>query len=154
MTIPFYLITPERIVFQERVVSATLPTPDGEITVLPQHIPLITAVSSGVVKLRAENGDEHILAIHDGVAKVDAMGVTVLAASAERADELIMEQVEKALSDAKNLAQERQSSEADMVQALALVQRETARLHAIRRHHGRRGMSVGGGSRGESGGAA
>lgn len=144
MTIPFYLITPERIVFQERVASATLPTPDGEITVLPHHIPLITVVSSGVVKVRAENGDEHILAIHDGVAKVDAMGVTVLAASAECADELVMEQVEKALSDAKNLAQKQQASDVDITQTLALVQRETARLHAIRRHRGRRGMSVGG----------
>ena len=50
--IPFYLITPERIAYQDFVDSVTLPTPDGEITILPHHVPLITMLGSGVVQLK------------------------------------------------------------------------------------------------------
>ena len=43
------LITPDGPVFEGQVDSASLPTPDGEITVLPHHIPLITVVSPGTI---------------------------------------------------------------------------------------------------------
>jgi F-type H+-transporting ATPase subunit epsilon len=133
MTIPFYLITPEKILFQHEVESATMPTVDGEITVLPHHIPLVTALTYGVIKLRY-GGEEHFVSVADGVVKVDATGVTVLATGAERADELIAEQVEKALYDAKKLAEEKRGSDNEFAQAMLLVQRETARLHAVKRH--------------------
>lgn len=141
MKIPFYLITPEKIVYQEEVDSITLPTVDGEITVLPHHIPLITALAPGVITLK--NGSEvHFVSVMDGVVKVDKMGLTVLSASADRATELVMEQVEKALEDAKKLAQEKKMSETEFLQAMTLVARETSRLHALRRHHSHRGTSI------------
>lgn len=141
MKIPFYLITPEKIVYQEEVESISLPTVDGEITVLPNHIPLITALSPGVITLRNE-GTEHFVSVTEGVVKVDKTGLTVLASSADRATELVMEQVQTALDDAKRMAQEKKTSEAEFLQAMALVARETSRLHALRRHHTRQGISL------------
>ncbi len=141
MKIPFYLITPEKIVYQEEVDSISLPTTDGEITVLPHHIPLITVLSAGVITLRNE-GETHYVSVTDGVVKVDKMGLTVLATSADRANDLVMEQVEKALEDAKKLANEKKMSETEFLEAMTLVTRETARLHALRRHHSHKGVTI------------
>ncbi len=141
MKIPFYLITPEKIVYQEEVESISLPTVDGEITVLPHHIPLITALAPGVITLRNE-GTEHFVSVTEGIVKVDKTGLTVLASSADRATELVLEQVQKALEDAKKLAQEKITSESEFLQAMTLVTRETSRLHALRRHHTKQGIHL------------
>lgn len=141
MKIPFYLITPEKIVYQDEVDSVSLPTVDGEITILPNHIPLITALGHGVITLKNGN-DTHFLSVSEGVVKVDKMGLTVLATSADRATELVMEDVQKALDDAKRMAEEKKTSETEFLQAMALVARETSRLHALRRHRSHKGMSI------------
>lgn len=133
--LPFYLVTPERVVYQGEVDGVSLPTVEGEITVLPHHIPLVTALMHGVIRLH-EGKSQRFLSVSEGVAKVDSMGVTVLTATAEHAEELVMEQVEKALEDAKKLAHERRGSETEFAQAMILVARETARLRAVRRARG------------------
>lgn len=134
--IPFFLITPERTVYQDEVDSVSLPTPDGEITILPHHIPLITMLGPGVVRLRRGN-DENFLSCSNGVVKVDSSGVTVLADSAEKADELVEEEIEKARENARELMLHKKRDSADFAQAVALLERETARLKAVRRHRRR-----------------
>lgn len=134
MTIPFYLITPEKIVFQEEVESATMPTVDGEITVLPHHIPLITALTNGVIQLKT-GSDIHYVSVSEGVVKVDSMGITVLSTVAHRADEMVMEQVEKALEDAKKVMEMKRGSDEEFALAMAVVARENMKLHAMRKHH-------------------
>ncbi len=136
MKIPFYLVTPEKIVFQQEVESATIPTVDGEITVLPMHVPLITALTHGVIQLKT-GSETHYVSVSHGVVKVDSMGITILSTHAERADEMIMEQVEKALADAKKLAELKRESDEEYSQAMLLVAKEGARLHALRKHHTR-----------------
>ena len=49
------LITPDGSIFDGDVDAVSLPTPDGEITVLPHHIPLITVVVPGTVLIRTGN---------------------------------------------------------------------------------------------------
>ncbi len=133
----FSLITPERIVYQDDVDSVSLPTPDGEITVLTGHIPLVTMLGSGVMKLM-KGGTEQFLSCSNGVVKVDHRGMTVLADSADRADELVEADIEKAHEAArKAMTEVRQDSEA-FTHMSALLERETARLKTVRRHRGRK----------------
>src|SRR3989344_2418234 len=47
MTIKFKIVTPERLVYQDEVDQVSLPTQDGEITVLPNHIPLVSILKPG-----------------------------------------------------------------------------------------------------------
>lgn len=131
--IPFFLITPERTVYQDSVDSVSLPTPDGEITILPHHIPLITMLGPGVVRLKKAN-DEHFLSCSNGVVKVDKTGVTVLADSAEKADELVEEEIEKARENAHDLMLHKKRDTADFAQAVLMLEREIARLKAVKRH--------------------
>lgn len=142
--LPFYLVTPERVVYQGQVDGVSLPTVDGEITVLPHHIPLVTALTHGVIRLH-EGKSQKFLSVSEGVAKIDSMGVTVLTTTAEHAEELVIEQVEKALADAKKLAHEKRGSDEEFAQAMAMIARESARLRAVHRARGR-GRAFGGDS--------
>ena len=84
------IITPEKKVFDESVDSVTLPTQDGEITVLPGHIPLISALTSGDIVARAD-GHEIPFAVVGGFVEVDngkEAGIIVLADFAEHVGDI------------------------------------------------------------------
>ena len=85
------IITPEKKVFDESVDSVTLPTQDGEITVLPGHIPLISALTSGDIVARAD-GHEIPFAVVGGFIEVDKNerggSITVLADFAEHVGDI------------------------------------------------------------------
>ncbi len=109
------IITPERLVFEEMVDQVSLPTTLGEITVLPEHIPLITALSSGDIVAVANN--EHIpMAVVGGFleVKTDEKGITnvaVLADFAEHVSELGDDAIEKAKARADELRKQMENKE-------------------------------------------
>jgi F-type H+-transporting ATPase subunit epsilon len=135
----FEITTPERVVLTREAESITLPTAEGEITVLPGHVPLVGVLRSGMVTVR-QNGSEEYLAVSDGFLEIQPGGkVIALADSADRAEELDLARVEEAraraveaLTGAKNV---------DVVSsaaASAALERELSRLKVARRHHARR----------------
>ena len=65
-TIKFEIATPERVVYKNQIRQATLPAIDGDITVLPNHIPLITLLKPGVAMLKMADGQVEYLAIQGG----------------------------------------------------------------------------------------
>lgn len=127
----FEIITPEGQKFQERIYEVVLPTPQGNIGILPHHIPLIAIVSPGVISIRHNENDreenrEH-LATEGGFVEIDGQRVRLLADTAERAEDIDELKVQEALQRAKQLraAAKDQVSLAD---ALSLIERHTARL--------------------------
>ena len=70
----------QRTLFEGEVESATLPTPMGEITVLDNHIPLISLVSPGSVRY-TRSGDEQSLSLAGGVLEVRTENEVVILAS-------------------------------------------------------------------------
>lgn len=129
----FKIVTPERIVFEDAVDAVSFPTIEGEITVLPHHIPLVTLLASGV--LRIKKGKEEIpLAVSGGVVEVTGKHIVVLADTAERADELEEEKIEKAKKAAEKLMQEKRFDAEGFAEATAALERELARLKTIKRH--------------------
>lgn len=137
-TIHFKIVTPERVVFEEDVDAVTLPTADGEITVLPHHIPLVSLLKAGEVRIK--KGHEEIpLAVSNGVIEVDGENIVVLADTAERGDELEEEKIEKAREAAQNLMNAKRGDEEGFAEASAGLERELARLKVVRRHRRSRG---------------
>mgnify|MGYP001591198761 CR=1 FL=1 len=140
MAIQLKIITPERVVLEEKVDSVTIPTTLGEITVLPNHIPLVAILATGVMTLRSGGAETH-LAASGGFAEVlPESRVNILADSAERAEELSWEKVEEAKEAAQKILKEkRHLDESGQAAALGALEREIARLKAIRRRgaHGR-----------------
>ncbi len=90
------IVTPEkRILHEENVAIVTLRTVEGEIGVLPGHIPLYSQLAAGELRYK-KNNDEFFVAIHGGFLEVANSKVTVLADAAARAEELDEAQIEAA----------------------------------------------------------
>lgn len=136
--IEFKIVTPERVVFEDTVDAVILPTVDGEITVLPHHIPLVSLLSAGVLRIK-KGAEETPLAVSSGVIEVDGKRVVVLADTAERADELEEEKIEKARQAAQKLMAEKRTDAEGFAEATAALERELARLKVARRYRKSRG---------------
>ena len=142
MSIQLKIITPERTVYDDNVDEVTMPTPQGEITILPHHIPLVTMLSTGVMTLR-KSGVATYMASTGGFAEVlrDSK-VRILADTADRAEELVTEEVERARERAAKMLAERRTDDVEgHAAALGALERELARLRAVRKrasaHHTR-----------------
>lgn len=106
------IITPERMILEEDVAQVTLPTTEGEITVLPGHVPLISSLGSG--EIVARGGDDDVpMAVTGGFVEVkqsESGGeVIILADFAEHVTE-IEKDIESARSRANELMQQKQNA--------------------------------------------
>ncbi len=121
------IVTPERIVLSEAVESVTLPTREGEITVLENHIPLVSILQPGELLIR--KGDELIpLAVSGGVVQVRQGVLTILADTAERVEEIIEERAEAARARAALILAEKKFDIAEYATISAKMEKELARI--------------------------
>lgn len=109
LTIKFEIVTPEQVVLKEAVVRATIPTTSGEVTILPNHIPLVSVLQPGVIEVQKEDGDIEVIVVSGGFLEVVSGKIVILADYAERAislDPVSIEaariKAEQAKLDAKN----------------------------------------------------
>ena len=109
------IVTPDRLVLEEIVEQVSLPTTLGEITVLPDHIPLITELTSGDIVVVV--GGEHVpFAVVGGFLEVkqNKEGITevaVLADFAEHVSELSEEKIEQAKKTAEDMRKRMENKE-------------------------------------------
>ncbi len=128
----FEIITPERVVFEDEVDQVTLPTAEGEITVLPNHIPLIAVLRPG--EIVAKKGKEEIaMSCSGGFIEVTSDKVMILADTAEKAEELVEEEIEKARERAQKILEEKHIDAEKYTEAAAALERELARLKVARK---------------------
>lgn len=140
--IKFKIVTPERTVFEDEVDQITLPTADGEITVLPNHIPLISILVPGELDLK-KDGEEIAVAVSGGMIEVRKNEMTILADTAERAEEIDLARAEEAKKRAENLKEERiRTDETQYATAAAILEKNLARIKVARKHLTRRGMKI------------
>ena len=132
--IQFEIVTPERVVLKEEITQITLPTKMGEITVLPNHIPLVASLLPGVVHVKKKDGEDEIMSISGGFLEVLKDKVVILADTAERAEELDLAQVEEAHRRAEELKEKaRRGEEVNFAEVTAAIERELARTKAVKR---------------------
>lgn len=100
------IVTPEKLVLEELVESVTLPTLEGEITILPEHVPIIAGLKSGDI-VAVANGEHIPYAVVGGfveIKKIDGMTeVAILADFAEHIADITDEAIEKAKARAAEL---------------------------------------------------
>ncbi len=104
------IITPERIILDEAVDQVTLPTGEGEITVLPGHIALISTLASGDIVARV-NGEDVPMAVSGGFIEVSGDTVKILADFAEHVSDLSDDAVTKARARADELRKMKDNNE-------------------------------------------
>lgn len=121
MPLTLEIVTPEAKVYSDTIDSVVIPTVQGEIGILPGHIPLITQVQDG--ELRVTKGAQtDLLAVSGGFAQIDGDRVRVLAEHAidekkidENAVEAALKRAEEQLKAAKDLDPQQQEHLMSMV---------------------------------------
>jgi F-type H+-transporting ATPase subunit epsilon len=134
------IITPDQTVFDGTVDAVTLPSADGEITVLENHIPLITTLMPGPVLVR-QGETEQVYAVARGMIEVDGKTVRILSDIADRADDLEEEAAERARQEAERVMADKRNDAAAFAEASAIMDRELARVRTVRRRHSRRSFN-------------
>lgn len=96
-TLTLKIVTPEKVVFEETAVdSLTVPTAEGEITILPNHIPLVTQVIPGEMLIR-QKGKETYLVVTNGFLKLTKEGsISLLTDYAIRSEDIQIAKVQEA----------------------------------------------------------
>ncbi len=125
-TFEIEIVTPERLVVKDRADEVQIPGRNGYLGILAGHAPLITEVSVGELSYRTGGYTER-LAVAWGFAEVLPDRVTILAETAERAEEINVERA----TEARNRAEEKLksgSADVDYPRALNALQRAESRL--------------------------
>ncbi len=120
MPLTLEIVTPEAKVYSDTVDSVVVPTVEGEIGVLPGHIPLLTQVEHG--ELRVTKGATTLwLAVGGGFAQIDGDRVRVLAEHAiteEKIDEHAVEAALKRAEDELKAAKDMDPQQYEHLQSL------------------------------------
>ncbi len=129
------IVTPERIVFEGNVDSLTAMTENGEITVLPEHIPLATLLKAGEMRAMV-GGEMTLLAVSTGLLEVRAGNeIVILADTAERSEELELVAIEAAKAAAEAaLVAAKDKDAVSFADAAAHLERELARYRVAIKH--------------------
>ena len=133
------VVTAERTVFADNVDMVVAPGIEGQLGILPQHAPLITALTFGELILHREGQEDEFIAIGGGFMEVGPAHVTILADSAERAEEIDEERALAAQQRAAELMAQEQKEDADFIRAEAALRRSMLRLKVSKRRRRRRG---------------
>jgi F-type H+-transporting ATPase subunit epsilon len=134
--IELIVVTPERQLLRETVVEVTMPGLDGALGILPGHAPLITELGIGELSYRTATSSQPIsLAVIRGFAEVLPDRVTVLAETAERAEEIDLARAEAAKARAeKRLASN--DTNIDWDRATVTLARAIIRIQVARKYRG------------------
>ena len=135
-----YTLTGQK--FNEDVYEVILPTLDGEIGVLPGHMPLVTVATTGMISIRKNQKDsdskmEHY-ATFGGVIEVDNDNLRVLVDEADHSADINEAEAQKAFERAQKMLVEAKDQES-LEHAQTLIDRQSVRLHVaqLRRRHSR-----------------
>ncbi|MDB6167269.1 MAG: atpC [Verrucomicrobia bacterium] len=109
MPLTLEIVTPEARVYSDTIETVVIPTTSGEVGILPGHIPLITQIEHGELRV-TKDGQTLTLAVSGGFAEVEGDRVRVLAEHAiteekidEHAVEAALQRAEQQLRDAKDI---------------------------------------------------
>lgn len=134
------IVTQEKRLVTEEVDSVSIETIEGELTILPDHQPIMTRLSEGILYY-TQGKVKNYVAIFGGFLEVgENSKVNVLADSAVRADDIDLAKLEKAKSDAEKALQDK-TSDRDFALAEATLRRTTLELRALHKQHSSSGSS-------------
>ncbi len=133
MPLTLEIVTPEARVYSDVIETVVIPTVEGEIGILPGHIPLLTQVEAGELRV-SKNGRTEYLAVGNGFDEVDGDKVSVLAESAIDEAKIDEDAVAKAQARAEEALRGRENMDPAEVERLeGVVRFAVAQLGVKRR---------------------
>lgn len=135
MSILVDIVTPERRLLSQEFDMVTIPGIDGQMGILRGHVPLLSTLDIGEIVLHSGN-ETQFVAVSGGVVEVRPDKVTIMADTAERADEIDLERARVALETAKASLSE--AGPQRDPNALAALRRSNLRIKVARRRRSSR----------------
>ncbi len=138
-SIHLQLVTPQRKMLDEELESITCPTKMGEITILPNHLPLVATLATGELIARPKNGQEHNIHVAGGFVEVkEGSKVVVLADAAEHHHEIDEAEAEEARQRAEEALKQSNISQEEYALAAASLEKSLSKLSLVRKYRHRR----------------
>ena len=131
-TLQVDVVSTEGSIFSGTAHMVIAPGEGGELGILPEHIPLLTRIKPGTVRIQQANGEEEVIYVSGGMMEVQPDRVTVLANTSVRAHDLD----EAKAMEAERLAKEaltNRTSKMEIATAQAELSVAAAQLQAIRK---------------------
>jgi F-type H+-transporting ATPase subunit epsilon len=138
----FQLVSISGKKFDDDVYEVILPTLDGEIGILKDHMPLVSVATTGAITIRRQPKDSdanrEYFATNGGVIEIDHNTVRVLVDEADHADSINEAEAQKALDRAQKMKAEAKD-QVSLEHAQTLVDRHAVRLQvaSLKKRHGR-----------------
>ncbi|WP_338429285.1 ATP synthase F1 subunit epsilon [Synechococcus elongatus] len=130
MSLTVRVIAPDRTVWDAPAQEVILPSTTGQLGILPGHAPLLSALDTGVLRVRSDK-EWLSIAVLGGFAEVENNEVTVLVNAAERGDKIDLEEARAAFSQAdERLKSVKEDDRQGKFQATQAYRRARARLQA------------------------
>lgn len=129
MSLNIRVITPDRIVWDAKADEIILPSSTGQIGILTDHAPLLTALDIGVVRLKAE-GKWLSIVLLEGFAEVEDNKVTILCNGAEEASSINARDAQADL-ERLTLLLEQATTKKEKIEATLEIRKAKARLQAV-----------------------
>src|SRR6266571_3710077 len=134
-TLKLEIVTPEAKIYSEDVNMVTLPGSEGEFGVYPKHVPLLTTLKPGELRV-LKDGRETAMAVGGGFVEIKADAVSVLTDMALESAQIDVAAAEAAVERAKAAMKEDHGAE-EVAAIQASLQKALAQLRVKRRrHHG------------------
>ncbi len=130
-TLRLEIVTPDAIVYSEDVDMVTLPSVEGELGILPEHVALMTQLTPGEIIVR-RSGQDEFLAVGEGLVEVTGKRVSILTDMAVAADKIDEAKAEEARQRAEARLREKISAE-EIASVNASLARSLAQLQVKRR---------------------
>ncbi|MCC7352382.1 MAG: F0F1 ATP synthase subunit epsilon [Anaerolineae bacterium] len=127
------IVTVERVVYQDDVNMVIAPGIDGQMGILPRHAALITALTEGELVIHKEGQEDVSMAIGGGFLEVSNNKVTILADTAERAEEIDEARAADARKKAEEALKEKRFDAVEFAKVEAALRRSLVRLKVARR---------------------
>src|SRR5438105_14915241 len=130
-TLKLEIVTPDAKTYSEEVEMVTLPGTEGEMGILPQHVPLMTQIVPGEITARKE-GRDYFLAVGEGFVEITGDRVAIMTDMAIRAENIDEAKAEEARQRAEARLAE-QLDDAEGAVATAALAHSLAQLKVKRR---------------------
>ncbi|WP_281883170.1 F0F1 ATP synthase subunit epsilon [Paenibacillus sp. YYML68] len=132
-TILLEIVTPERKVFAEQASMVIAKGVEGELGILPNHIPLVTPLKIGSVTVKQPQKKDVVIAVNGGFMEVRKDKVVILAESAELPEQIDVDRAKASRERAEKRLKEIKQANVDFKRAELALQRAMNRLDVSER---------------------
>lgn len=126
----FEIVTPERLLTKEWVDEVIAPGTEGEFGVLPGHTPFLTTLKIGEISYRKDRETKYI-AVSWGYVEVGPSKITILAETAEMAEEIDIKMAEEARARALAILAKKDTEEKEFKKAEATLEKALVRMQVV-----------------------